>query len=112
MSRAFGFTERLRIGDHRIQLDVGGGSVVITQVPDVPRGRCAHSIMVRIADADAHAARAAREGARIINEPRDHPYGERQYSVEDLVGHHWTFSQSIADVDPATWGGTLMVAPE
>ena len=37
--------------------------------------------------------------------PTDFPYGERQYSVEDPGGHRWTFSQSIADVDPRTWGG-------
>jgi hypothetical protein len=33
-------------------------------------------------------------------------YGERQYSAEDLGGHHWVLSQSIADVDPASWGAT------
>jgi len=38
--------------------------------------------------------------------PTDYPYGERQYSAEDLGGHRWTFSQSIADVDPASWGAT------
>jgi hypothetical protein len=29
-----------------------------------------------------------------------------QYSAEDLGGHRWTFSQSIADVDPGSWGAT------
>jgi uncharacterized glyoxalase superfamily protein PhnB len=38
--------------------------------------------------------------------PQDYPYGERQYSVEDLGSHRWNFSQSIADVDPRDWGGT------
>ena len=28
--------------------------------------------------------------------------------AEDPGGHHWTFSQSIADVDPAEWGGVLV----
>ena len=46
-------------------------------------------------------------GATIRSEPTDWPYGERQYSAEDPGGHIWTFSQSIADVDPADWGGTL-----
>jgi hypothetical protein len=32
-------------------------------------------------------------------------FGERQYTVTDLAGHCWTFSQSVADVDPAAWGG-------
>jgi uncharacterized glyoxalase superfamily protein PhnB len=68
--------------------------------------------MVRVADAKAHCARAAKEGARIVNEPTDYPYGERQYSAEDFAGHEWTFSQTIADVDPATWGAKLISAPE
>ena len=38
--------------------------------------------------------------------PEDFPYGERQYAVEDLAGHHWAFSQSIADLAPEDWGGT------
>jgi uncharacterized glyoxalase superfamily protein PhnB len=39
--------------------------------------------------------------------PADFPYGERQYTVQDPGGHIWTFSQTIADVDPAAWGGVL-----
>jgi uncharacterized glyoxalase superfamily protein PhnB len=38
---------------------------------------------------------------------KTHMYGERQYTVEDPGGHRWTFSQSVADVDPADWGGEL-----
>ncbi|MEO8334809.1 MAG: VOC family protein [bacterium] len=110
--RAFGFTERLRMGDHRIQLDAGGGSLVITQMAGVLSGRCAHSVMVRVVDANAHAEHAGKAGARIVLEPADYPYGERQYSAEDLAGHQWTFSQSIADIDPASWGGSLVSDPE
>ena len=43
--------------------------------------------------------------ARIIREPADHPFGERQYTVEDFGGHEWTFSQTIADVAPEERGG-------
>lgn len=43
--------------------------------------------------------------ARILHPPTDYPYGERQYEVEDLAGHRWTFSQTIADVAPEEWGG-------
>jgi uncharacterized glyoxalase superfamily protein PhnB len=108
----FGFTERLRIGDHRAQLLVGTGAVVVAQrgaaeASDVSGG---HSIMVRIADADAHFARAHAGGARILQPPTDFPYGERQCSVQDIGGHIWTFSQSIRDVDPADWGGILLYA--
>ena len=63
--------------------------------------------MVRVEDADAHHERAVAAGARIVQPPTDYPYGERQYTAEDLAGHRWTFSQSLADVDPADWGGIL-----
>ena len=38
--------------------------------------------------------------------PETSPTGERQYNATDIGGHHWTFSQSIADVAPEEWGGT------
>ncbi|HEX2831816.1 MAG TPA: VOC family protein [Thermoanaerobaculia bacterium] len=104
LCRAFGFNERLFIGDHRVQLTCDGGAVVAAHGDAAPSG---HSIMVRVADADAHCARARREGARILSEPQSFPYGERQYSAQDPGGHVWTFTQSVADVDPAAWGGVL-----
>ena len=107
LCRAFGFSLRLRIGDHRIQLNVGDGSVVVT------RGQASagadHGIMVRVADVHAHHARARAAGARILSAPQDYPYGERQYSAADPAGHVWVFSQTLADVDPAEWGGELAV---
>jgi len=64
--------------------------------------------MVRVEDLDRHYTHVKQSSARIIAPPPDFPYGERQYSVEDLAGHRWTFSQSIADVDPQEWGGVLI----
>jgi uncharacterized glyoxalase superfamily protein PhnB len=106
---AFGFTERLRIGTHRVQLVLGNGAMVVTELRDNAAreaDHATHSTLVRVGDADAHRARAAAAGAKILDEPTDYPYGERQYSAEDSGGHRWTFSQSIADVDPTSWGGT------
>ena len=105
LCRTFGFKERLRIANHRAQLSFGGGSLVVTQRND--GSDAAFSILVRVADVDRHYERVVKAGAKIINLPADYPYGERQYSVEDLGGHHWTFSQTIADIDPKTWGGIL-----
>jgi uncharacterized glyoxalase superfamily protein PhnB len=62
------------------------------------------SLFVPVEDVDAHYEQAREFGARILNPPTTHEFGERQYSVEDPAGHHWTFSQSVADVDPADWG--------
>jgi uncharacterized glyoxalase superfamily protein PhnB len=98
---AFGFRERLRVGDHRAQLVYGNGAVIVTQGESPPA-----SVHVRVEDAVAHEERARARGARITSEPADYPYGERQYTAVDPGGHRWTFSQSIADVDPEWWGGT------
>lgn len=102
---AFGFTVRLRIANHRAQLNAGDGAVVLTE-QRVAGVQASHSVMVRVENVDRHYEQASRHGARLLLPPSDHPYGERQYSVEDLAGHAWTFSQSIADVDPREWGGT------
>jgi uncharacterized glyoxalase superfamily protein PhnB len=113
LSDAFGFVERVRIGeDHRSQLSFGDGAVIIGDVRNERRppraGEVTHSVMVRVDDVSAHCERARAHGARILMELTDFEYGERQYAAEDPVGHHWTFSETIADVAPEAWGGTLV----
>ena len=108
----FGFVERWRAGDHRAQLSIGNGTVAITE-PRTSKVRPGpRDIMVRVDDAAGHCERARARGATIVSEPQDYPYGERQYTAEDLGGHHWCFSQSIADVAPEEWGGTTGPALE
>jgi uncharacterized glyoxalase superfamily protein PhnB len=112
LTGAFGFAERLRIGeDHRSQMRAGGGDLIIGDVRHERRpprpGEVTHQVMVRVADADAHCERARAHGAVIRMEPTDFEYGERQYAAEDLAGHHWTFTQTLRDVAPEEWGGTL-----
>jgi uncharacterized glyoxalase superfamily protein PhnB len=116
LTEAFGFVERVQIGEnHRSQLRFGDGAVIVGDVrhdrrPPRP-GEVTHSVMVRVDDVDAHCERARTRGARILMEPRDFEYGERQYEAEDIAGHRWTFSETLADVAPGAWGGTL-VAPD
>ena len=111
LCKAFGFRERLRIGSHRIQLEIaGGGAVVVAQgSPALPKaGQQNHSIMVRVRNVDEHFAIAKAASATLLSEPTTYPYGERQYSAVDPDGHIWTFSQTLADTDPQIWGGTLI----
>jgi len=110
LGAAFGFTERVRIGeDHRSQLNVGDGAVIIGDVRGdrvPPRaGEVTHSVMVRVANVDAHCEHAAANGARIVMAPTTFEYGERQYTAGDHAGHQWTFSETIDDVAPEDWGG-------
>jgi len=103
LRRTFGFAERWRAGSHRAQLAVGDGAVALTETVGAAQTA---EVMVRIDDVDAHYARARRLGAEILREPADYPYGERQYTARDPGGHHWTFSETIADVAPEEWGGS------
>src|SRR5580765_2801909 len=100
---AFGFAERLRIGNHRAQLVYRDGGVIVRDRPDggitdvtdpayaAPPRQHVH---VSVTDSDAHHDRAVRCGARILEPPTDYFYGERQYTAVDLGGHQWTFSES------------------
>ncbi len=113
LSAAFGFEERLQIGEsHRSQLKVGDGAVIVADVRHEQRpprpGEVAHSVLVRVDDARAHCERAGSHGAQILMEPTDFDYGERQYAAEDPAGHRWTFSETLDDVDPESWGGILL----
>ena len=114
LEEAFGFSERLRIGEnHRAQLSFGDGGALIVadvrhdRVPPRP-GESTHSVLVRVEDARAHCEGAREAGAKILMEPTDFEYGERQYAAEDFAGHQWTFSETLADADPEDWGGELV----
>jgi uncharacterized glyoxalase superfamily protein PhnB len=120
LCEAYGFEKRLLIGDHRTQLTYSKGDLIVTQkrgdksekeaVPSVNshQEQVLHSVMVRVENVDLHYKRAVKNGARIVNPPTDYPYGERQYTAEDPGGHLWTFSQTIADIDPTSWGGEIV----
>jgi uncharacterized glyoxalase superfamily protein PhnB len=113
LERVFGFAERVQIGEnHRSQLRFGDGAVIVGDVRHDRRppraGEATHSVMVRVEDARAHCEHARAHGARILMEPTDFEYGERQYSAEDLAGHRWTFSETLTDVAPEEWGGVLV----
>ncbi len=36
------------------------------------------------------------------------PYADAREAAAWLGGHVWTFSQTLADVDPAQWGGEML----
>jgi uncharacterized glyoxalase superfamily protein PhnB len=111
LSRAFQFREHLRIADHRSQMVVNDeASIIVAQGrPDeIPEG---FTMMVKVYDINFHYQIALYHGAEPFGEPQTFPYGERQYTVKDLAGHQWTFSQTVEDVDPLTWGGAIVEEP-
>lgn len=116
LEAAFGFAERVRIGDtHRAQLRIGvDGAVVVADVGSdrvAPDGSgVTHVIKVRVPDVDAAFARAHDHGARVVEELTTYEYGERSGALEDIGGHRWELTQTVRDVEPEEWGGTT-VAP-
>ena len=116
LAAAFGFEERVRIGDsHRAQLRVGSdGAVVIAEAGGervAPNGSgTSHLVKVRVPDVDAAFARARDQGACVVEELTTFEYGERSGVLEDLGGHRWELTQTVRDVRPEEWGGTT-VAP-
>jgi uncharacterized glyoxalase superfamily protein PhnB len=111
LTEAFGFAERVRVGEaHRSQMRVGAdGDMIVADVrreqqPPQP-GVVTHVIKVRVPDVDAQFERARAHGARVVQEPIEYEYGERECTVEDLAGHWWQFTQTVRDVAPEEWGG-------
>jgi len=115
LTRVFGFKERLRAewggSISHAQMDIGGGSIMMGKQGGpfkVPSGdtvsQYAH---VHVDNVDQHFAKAKAEGATILKEPQDMPFGVRQYTAKDIGGHWWTFSQNVRDVDPSEWGATV-----
>jgi uncharacterized glyoxalase superfamily protein PhnB len=102
LERAFGFTKRWQVGDHRAQVATSPTAAIAVTQGEPPSGGSDH-VMIRVEDADAHRERACAAGAD-VGEVDDHMYGERQYTATDLAGRRWVFSQSISDVDPQEWG--------
>jgi uncharacterized glyoxalase superfamily protein PhnB len=103
------------------QLAIGQGGVMLGAsrkgqsfaAPDAAEFRpprpneVSQALLVHVEDVDRHYEQAKQRGARILQSPTTYPFGERQYTAEDLDGHRWTFSQSVADVKPEEWGGVV-----
>jgi uncharacterized glyoxalase superfamily protein PhnB len=110
LSSAFGFAERVRIGDaHRAQMSIGtDGAMIVADVWGTQQPPAAnavtHVIKVRVEDVDAQFERARSFGATVVEPPVDREYGERECTLDDLGGHRWQFSETLRDVSPEEFG--------
>jgi uncharacterized glyoxalase superfamily protein PhnB len=100
----YGFSERWRAGNHRAQLSFGNGVIAVTAKNKHEQfSRC--SLLVRVENVMQHFEYTKSKGARVLQTPQEYPYGEKQYTAEDIEGHVWTFSESVQDLLPEDWGG-------
>jgi hypothetical protein len=58
LCHAFSFTERLRIGNHRVQLNVGDGAIIVVEWPaSTPVGERHGHMIMKHSSPDARAVR-------------------------------------------------------
>lgn len=118
LTRAFGFAEHFRYGEpvSGAQMLLGRACVMVRQAEpgqSSPRelGYGTQSVTVFVEDVDGQYRMTKAAGARIVEEPHETEYGEYQFGVEDLDGHHWLFARHARDVGPEEWGGTIKTQP-
>jgi uncharacterized glyoxalase superfamily protein PhnB len=117
LCRAFGFEVQLRVDgeDGKInhsELVLGGGLISLGDAkaevrpwrksPKALDGANTQTLCVYVDDVDAHCERARKAGAKIVQEPETHDYGDdywsdRSYECIDLEGHHWWFMQRMRE---------------
>jgi uncharacterized glyoxalase superfamily protein PhnB len=119
LCRVFGFEVRLKVEGEggrveHSELTYGDGLIMVgdtrgkasrplplpCQSPRSLGGANTQSLCVYVDDADAHCEQARAAGAKIVEGPETHDYGEdywadRGYRAEDLEGHQWWFMQRL-----------------
>jgi len=102
LTRAFGFREVDRAtgaaGGLHLELETElGGRIYAGQAPAGFRNPAAVGrtslVYVLVPDVEAHHERAKAEGAQIVEELVDTPFGHRRYTCRDPQGHEWAFAE-------------------
>ncbi|MCH9697139.1 MAG: VOC family protein [Gammaproteobacteria bacterium] len=107
LCQAFGFKKHLVVpGENGLiehaQLTFNASMIMLGSVresefdslqttPSAVGGVGTQSPYIIVDDVDAHFQRALAQGAEIVMEPEDQPYGGRLYSCRDPEGHLWNF---------------------
>ncbi|MEU8518357.1 VOC family protein [Streptomyces sp. NBC_01216] len=102
LTEAFGFTEKsvFEGEDGKVvhaELSHGNGLVMLgskgtgTEFDRLMADGGPVGVYVRVADVDAHHARAVEHGAEIVMPPTDQDYGARDYMARDSEGNIWSF---------------------
>lgn len=110
LAKAFGFEEKVRMKNdegviNHAEMSYGGQSFMLGHPgPEYQSPKSTGSrealFHVYVDDVDGHFSTARDTGAKIIQEPTDQFYGDREYGAEDLEGHHWYFATHVKDIAP------------
>ncbi|MGC1871914.1 MAG: VOC family protein [Acidobacteriaceae bacterium] len=118
LTRVFGFREHYHYGDAAgsisgAQMHLGDARIMLKRAPagcSVPAdlGYGTQSLTIVVDDVEGHFQRVKLEGATIVENLHETIYGELQFGVIDLDGHHWLFSRHAHDRSPEEWGATVV----
>ena len=118
LTKSFGLVEHYRYGDpvSGAQVRLGNAYIMVRAARGDYRspaelGFGNQSLTIFVEDVERHFEHSKAAGAKIVEELHETEYGELQYGVEDLEGHHWLFSRHARDVSPDAWGATMAERP-
>jgi uncharacterized glyoxalase superfamily protein PhnB len=104
LTRAFGLREVDRAiggaGGLHLELETElGGRIYAGEAPSGFRNPAAVGrtslVYVLVRDVEAHYDRAEGEGAVVVEQLVDTPFGHRRYTCRDPEGHEWSFAQIL-----------------
>jgi uncharacterized glyoxalase superfamily protein PhnB len=113
LCKAFGFEVRLKVEGEggeivHSELTYGEGLIMVGSSgrhagrvsPRAVGGKNTQSMMIFVDDAVAHCAHARASGAKILQEPEVHDYGDeywadKTYEAEDPEGHRWWLTERV-----------------
>jgi PhnB protein len=113
-AKAFGAAERMRFPgpDGSIahaEIEIGDSVLIVEEASQYmgtkapPAGGLEGTpsfLFIYVEDVDATVERAVQLGAKLVREPQDQFYGDRDGFVVDPFGHGWTIASHIEDVPP------------
>lgn len=115
LRQAFGFAVHYTYGDpvNGAQMFMGEAWIMVRQAragqaSPASLGYGTQSLTVFVEDVEGQLQKVKAADGRIVEVLNETMYGELQFGVEDIEGHHWLFSRHARDVDPKDWGATLV----
>ena len=115
LRQAFGFRVHYTYGDpvNGAQMFMGEAWIMVRQAragqaSPASLGYGTQSLTVFVEDVEGQLQKVKAADGRIVEVLNETMYGELQFGVEDIEGHHWLFSRHARDVDPKDWGATLV----
>ena len=86
----FGFAEKFRFGDYA-GIELGEISLHLSSHNARNRPVGGGNVYVFCDEVDSYYADLKKKGARLLSEPKDYPYGMRDFAAVDLDGNHLGF---------------------